>query len=329
MPSTVRWSVGCSPHLRADGLVGQALTARRRQLLRFAQLWRATPHATNRYLDLLAFVRQRTPTRSRLTGPSSARPGESRTGPGQARRRRPDQNAPVVGIALAAVALLGGLITGVAFHNFPWLKSSPTPTVPPQARTATAAAATRPDSPPTESPRHPRQRPRQVRGTAELLALVPAGIQGADTRYQQRDWYPVGSYCHPGGDGGSLYLYAYTDSAAMTSAFKDYVGDLSTGSCSTGEDRQGTWTYSNITKARSAANLTRRRCDHSLGIERQSRPRPRARHRLDPNPDVHLVDQQWPQLAITRPQHSMPCWWCGRLNWPHRGRVPPEIRSCR
>jgi hypothetical protein len=47
--------------IRADGFTGQALRARRRTVLRTAQLLRATPHATNRYLELLAFMRQLTP----------------------------------------------------------------------------------------------------------------------------------------------------------------------------------------------------------------------------------------------------------------------------
>jgi hypothetical protein len=50
-----------APHIRGEGLVGQALGARQQRVLRAAQLLRATPHATNRYLELLTFVRQRTP----------------------------------------------------------------------------------------------------------------------------------------------------------------------------------------------------------------------------------------------------------------------------
>jgi hypothetical protein len=250
-----------APHLRADGLVGQALTARRRRLLRFAQLWRATPHATNRYLDLLAFVRQRTPDAFETHRAQLGTAGE-KAEPVLAKLagRRPHQNAPVVGIVLAAVALLGGMITGVAFHNSPMA----------QALADTYRAATSQDSngggsdttsqpSPTESPSASTTETAPSQGTAELLTLVPAGIQGSCTPDTSNATGTLSSLtCHPGGDGpASLSLYAYTDSAAMTSAFKDYVGDLPTGSCSTGEDRQGTWTYSSITQGPLACYVSR------------------------------------------------------------------------
>jgi hypothetical protein len=250
-----------APHLRADGLVGQALTARRRRLLRFAQLWRATPHATNRYLDLLAFVRQRTPDAFQTHRAQLGTAGE-KAEPVLARLagRRPHQNAPVVGIVLAAVALLGGVITGVAFHNSPMA----------QALADTYRAATSQDSngggsdttvqpSPTESPSASTTETTPSQDTAELLALVPAGIQSSCTPDASNATGTLsGLTCHPGGDGpASLSLYAYTDSAAMISAFKDYVGDLPTGSCSTGEDRQGTWTYSNITQGPIACYVSR------------------------------------------------------------------------
>ena len=250
-----------APHLRADGLVGQALTARRRRLLRFAQLWRATPHATNRYLDLLAFVRQRTPGAFETHRAQFGAAGE-KAEPVLAKLggRRTHQYAPVVGIALAAVALLGGLITGVAFHNSPVA----------QALADAYRAAASQDSnggggdttglpSPTESPSASTTETAPSQGTGELLAFVPAGIRGScrpDTR--NATGALSGLACHPGGGGPtSLSLYAYTGSAAMKSAFKYYVGDLPTGSCSAGEDRQGTWTYSNVTQGPIACYVSR------------------------------------------------------------------------
>ena len=50
-----------APHVRAEGFTGQALRARRQRVLRLAQLLRPAPHATNRYLELLAFMSRRTP----------------------------------------------------------------------------------------------------------------------------------------------------------------------------------------------------------------------------------------------------------------------------
>ena len=100
--------------LRAEGFTGQALVVRRRLLLRFAQLLRATPHVTNRYLHLLAFVQQLTPVaytahRPSLTGgvaevePVLAELGRKRAFPG----------VVSVGVALAGAVLAGGLILGL------------------------------------------------------------------------------------------------------------------------------------------------------------------------------------------------------------------------
>jgi hypothetical protein len=107
-------------HLRADGLTGQALSVRRHRLLRFAQLLRPTPHATNRYLGLLAFVRQRTRDAfdtHRLALGSTALHAEPVLD--AMSRRRPHPNAPAVAVGLAALLLLAGILAGVTARNSP------------------------------------------------------------------------------------------------------------------------------------------------------------------------------------------------------------------
>nr|WP_296072537.1 hypothetical protein [uncultured Actinoplanes sp.] len=111
-------------HLRADGLTSQALSVQRRRLLRFAQLLRPTPHATNRYLHLLAFVRQRTPDAfdsHRLALGATAQQAEPVLD--ALSRRRPHPNAPAFAVGLAALLLLGAILTGVTARNSPIAQS--------------------------------------------------------------------------------------------------------------------------------------------------------------------------------------------------------------
>ncbi len=49
------------PQLNIEGVIDQAVTVRKRWLPRLAQLWQNEPHATNRYLNLLAFYAQTAP----------------------------------------------------------------------------------------------------------------------------------------------------------------------------------------------------------------------------------------------------------------------------
>ena len=260
-------------HLRADGLTGQALVARRRRLLRFAQLLRATPHATNRYLDLLAFVRQRTPDafqthRAQLTATGQqAEPVLAKIA-----GRRPHNNAPAVGIGLAAMALLGGLLAGAAFRNSPLAQfladtysaatsegdtsniSGDSTDITGQPSTS-ETGGTSPISP-TESPSASATGSAASQDTSELLALVPTDIQASCTPdTTTTTGTPTAALtCHPSGDGpSSLSLYAYTDSNAMTAAFGNYVGNIPTGSCSTGESRKAPGHIPTSPKAHSPA----------------------------------------------------------------------------
>lgn len=45
-----------------------------------------------------------------------------------------------------------------------------------------------------------------------------------------------------------MSIYSYSSSAAMTVAFSAYAGALPTGSCSSGDARQGTWSSAGTTQ---------------------------------------------------------------------------------
>jgi hypothetical protein len=171
-----------APHLRADGLTGQALLARHRKLLRFAQLLRPTPHATNRYLNLLAFVRSHTPDAFEAHRPILGTAGQQAEPVLAGLSRRQDhRNAPAIGIGLAVLLLLGGLLTGVTVRNSPIARGlvdayrgtsqQPSPT----EDTGTASVS------PTESSPPPTETTSPSSYAAELLALVPTSIQATCT----------------------------------------------------------------------------------------------------------------------------------------------------
>ena len=111
---------GVAPHLRDEGLVHQAAAIRRNPVLRIAQLLRPVPHASNRYLQLLAFARQRSPdTFERFQGQLASSAVEMP--PEVTRPPRSRGTAWLVPVAaLSACALLAtGLLVGVSAQESP------------------------------------------------------------------------------------------------------------------------------------------------------------------------------------------------------------------
>jgi len=104
-----------------------------------------------------------------------------------------------------------------------------------------SSSASRPPSPTGTLP---------TQDTGDLLALVPGDLQKSCTPTPGSGAGNVVSLnCYPSGNGPALLaLFAYTDGAGMMSAFNDDFGDLPSGSCSTGEPGQQTWTYSGTTQ---------------------------------------------------------------------------------
>ena len=115
-----------APHLRAEGLTGQALAARRRLLLRFAQLLRPVPHATTRYLELLAFISHSSPDEFDSHRAELGVTNEDADSVLASLNRRPShEGAARIGVALAAIVLVVGLVFGLTARQSPSLRRWP------------------------------------------------------------------------------------------------------------------------------------------------------------------------------------------------------------
>jgi hypothetical protein len=267
-----------APHLRADGLVGQALSARRRRVLRLAQLLRPTPHSTNRYLNLLSFARDRTPNAFAEHRPALGASG-SEAEPVLARlsRGRAHRSAPAIGITLAALIVLAGLLTGLAIRNAPVAVTlagvydaatssggTSNPNAKPSPSPETPSAAT--PSGPTPSATSPSgttpsgSAPSRAAVGAQLIALVPARIRPlchVDDVTASAEIVASITCRLTGSEPNGLSLYAYTTGAAMTAGFNSYAGVLPNGSCASGGNRQGTWTVASVTQGPMACYVSK------------------------------------------------------------------------
>jgi hypothetical protein len=104
-----------APHLRDVGLVAQALTVRRKIVLRLAQLLRRSPHATSRYLDLLSFVAEREPNAYRdFRGALGPAPGAIDEVVTTLQRRRRLAAAAPISVVVALVMVVGSVAASVA-----------------------------------------------------------------------------------------------------------------------------------------------------------------------------------------------------------------------
>jgi len=234
-------------HLRAEGLTGQALVARRRALLRFAQLLRPTPHATNRYLNLLAFVQRCSPQefaehRPPLAG-AEAEPVLATLG---GRRAHPGVVPVAVGLA---VAVLGaGLTLGLGARDSTIARGIATAfgAATDSGGDGAGGGSTTTTTPsPTASPTTPTN-PSAVM----LLGLVPddqrAGCTTVAADPAAGELASL-SCSLPAGGPQQLVLSAYESPDAMSAAFDNLVGGLPAGDCSAGGVRT-TWTYQGSTQ---------------------------------------------------------------------------------
>jgi hypothetical protein len=170
------------PRLVVKGILDQAATVRRRWLPRLAQLFMNTPHATNRYLNLLVFFARTAPaeinawrasldqaTAARLTAVIEASPN----------RRPPRRRASLVSLLVATV-VTGGLLAlggwvflggaGSAASSTSGANTSPTQSSPPgQASTGQT---------PVE---HTQGGGQADAASRQLLARVPKGLAASCT----------------------------------------------------------------------------------------------------------------------------------------------------
>jgi hypothetical protein len=205
------------PRLVIKGILDQAATVKRRWLPRLAQLFMSLPHATNRYLNLLAFFARVAPdeinawratldeaTASRLSAVLEASPN----------RHAPRRRASLLSMMLAL------LVTGGVLGASGWLifgSQSGADTAASQALLAHVS----PD----------------FAATCQPVSLpADAAAQGADAKVE----------CHPDalGSGGSVVYQHYPTQRAMQSVYRVLAGDVPKGDCSSGPS-QDTYTLPN------------------------------------------------------------------------------------
>jgi hypothetical protein len=228
-----------APHLQPAGVVGQALAVRRKPILRLAQLLRPVPHATNRYLELLAFASGREPTSfSTLRTLFGRRAVEVDDVLARLRHapRRGALSAPV-GIVASALLLVAGLVAGLTAQNSDL------------ARALAAAFGSPSDTPAPEPPLPP-----PVPVSSDMVALVnrvPADIRdtckGAVPDRQSGVITAID--CSATAVSGPVHVsyYAFAGQAQMQASVETLIGALPQGECSTGNART-TWTHDGVTR---------------------------------------------------------------------------------
>jgi hypothetical protein len=245
-----------APHLRAPGLVGQAMSVRRGRLLRLVQLLRQVPHATNRYLDLLSFVDGREPAafeayRATL-GPSAK---EVDTVLARLRRRRPITVAAPLSAGVCGLMLVSSVVFGLQAQNSELARAlspavgggSVSPTVYPAPKVTTETPST--DTPTTDTPSTdtpttdtPTQAPSYAQA---LIAMVPQDLRKSCTESttDSTDQVAVVNCSQSGSaDPATIQFAVYTSTAAMHAAFDESAAGLTGGDCSTGDAHRTTWT---------------------------------------------------------------------------------------
>ena len=237
------------PRLVVNGVLEQAATVRRRWLPRLAQMFMSVPHATNRYLNLLAFFARVAPeeiyawratldeaTASRLTAVLRT------SANGRAPRRRPN---PVS--MLLAILVTGGVLAACGWLTFAtpgaWGVAASTNTPAHAARltghgSAATLAPAQAGSPSGQTPPAAAQ---------QLLARMPPGfartcqaiaVPAADAS-QDADAEVA---CQPAalGSGGYVTYVHYRTQGAMQSVYADLTRGVPSGNCTPG-DGQGSY----------------------------------------------------------------------------------------
>jgi hypothetical protein len=197
------------PQLVIKGVLDQAAVVRRRWLPRLAQLFMSLPHATNRYLNLLAFFARVAPDEINAWRATLDRDTARRLNAAldSSPNRRPPRRRPSVLSTLLALLVTGGVLAASGWLIFGYLAG---------ARAADTASQ-------------------------ELLTHVPAGFaatcvpvsvpaddaaQGVDARVD----------CQPAalGSGGSVVYLHYPTQSSMQAMYDKVARGVPTGNCSSG-----------------------------------------------------------------------------------------------
>jgi hypothetical protein len=220
------------PQLVIKGLLDQAAMVRRRWLPRLAQLFMSLPHATNRYLNLLAFFAR--------VAPKEINAWRATLDPDTARRlnavldasanRRPPRRHPSLLSTSLALLVTGGVRAASGWFFFGHLAS---------ARAAQAASQELLSHAPV--------------GFAATCVSVPAdaAAQGVDAKAE----------CHPNalGSGGSVVYLHYRTQVAMQAAFDQAAQGVPTGNCSPGPGQN---TYTPASSSQTAGHFV---CENVSG----------------------------------------------------------------
>ncbi len=212
------------PRLAVRGVLDQAAVVRRRWLPRLAQLVMSEPHATNRYLNLLAFFARVAPgeigrwrasldaaTASRLTAAIEASPN----------RRAPRRRMSFVS-ALLAILVSGGLLALSGWVIFS------------AARPAANAASGGNTAAPTQAPAVAQA----ATSSQQLLTRAPASFAAtckpiSVPAVNASDGVDAEIVCQPGalGGGGSVQYAHFREPGAMQSAYASLTRGLPPGNC--------------------------------------------------------------------------------------------------
>jgi hypothetical protein len=251
-----------APHLRAGGLVEQALAVRRSRVLRLSQLVRQAPHATNRYLELLSVAAVHQPAEfagfQSTVGPVATEVSAVATRLGS--RRRSTAAIPL-GLVISALLLTAGIAVGLAADDSSTARSI-YDVFDPDADQTVAPSDT-PLTPVTT----PVETPTPDLATA-LTALVPAELRSSCAETQpggNASGAVAGVECTvtESSAPNTVYYYAFADADSLQTAFEAWAGTIDQGDCSEEPRAKNTWS-SNGVQVGSLACFTTKGDDHAF-----------------------------------------------------------------
>lgn len=233
-----------SPQLQAAGLVKQAQRVRESLILRFSQLFRPVPHATNRFLNLLRFAQRVQPesvATFRATLPEAATTSLDIALERAARDERRRVWAAAVtclAVAVGTMMIYAGLVVGEA------LRASPSDVVDvPVTPTLVEPTPTSSEPTPTQTPSEPV--PAQL-----LIYAVPVSLGTSCAEITEPPPEFVGLMaavtCQglTAEDADHVDIYQFDSYDRMSAATDYWLGDLALGACVDG--LRDTWTNNGV-----------------------------------------------------------------------------------
>ena len=302
-----------APRLAVKGVLDQAATVRRRWLPRLAQMFMSEPHATNRYLNLLAFLARTSPqevrawqafldeaTAARLTAVIDASPNR------RAPRRRLNPVSTLLATLVTAglLALSGWVIFGsAALADFTGEGNTPTAEPSPTGQTSTGGQAT------TASQQLLARVPTSFASNCKPISVPAADAsQGVDAEVA----------CQPdalGSDGYVTYVH-YRTQGAMQNVYDGLTQGVPSGDCKSAASQGSYSLQSSSQPVGDLGLLYQQQRPAHLPVDRQQSGHPQYRREQH-----HDVRRPVPMVAGRRGtrEHSATSRWLGC----------PVSRACR